>query len=542
MAFYARFHSFSKRINSTKRPPTTASGGVWATLIELKDSTNLLAPVIALKHTPDEGEKNPLKYNYCFIEELNRYYWISEWTYERGLWIASLDIDVLATWQPEIGESVQYVSRASNARIGRISDNFYPAMCGFTRQSTTFESPFNSELSQGTYVIGLIGGGENAAGVSYVTMTSLEYKTFFNYIFSDDFFEKIGEDPTLKAEINPMQYIAGITWYPFLGLPGELTFDAYLGWWDTNRGMRAVSSGTKWTTSGTFPLVRHALAESRGEYMNCAPWSRYTLYFYPFGIIPINTDATFDNDTVRYTIEVDVINGDALLTLYNGAIKFEEVRAKIGVQISLANIYRDEHQLSYLYENQQYQAAVGELTDMSITAKMVSTAAGDLTKGFLGAVGGAAVGGAGFGAIAGLTGVTQLVANAAELSFKRDINAETMSKNANISVLDIKSAMVPQLRMTGTNGSAAMYSQNPMIVAEYLTPTQADPEHVGYPCNGMYKIGELGGYIKCMHSDFTAPATSTELYLIKNYMETGFFYEIDEVSSQLEEGEMNVSE
>ena len=51
-----------------------------------------MAPVIKL----DIGlDNSPSGYNYAYIPDFNKYYYVSEWMFEERLWVAYLEEDVL---------------------------------------------------------------------------------------------------------------------------------------------------------------------------------------------------------------------------------------------------------------------------------------------------------------------------------------------------------------------------------------------------------------------------------------------------------------
>lgn len=62
----------------------------------LRDQANILTPQIGLKTDVSQ-------YNYCYIPEFSRYYYIKEITqYRNNIWIINLKIDVLMSYKDEI--------------------------------------------------------------------------------------------------------------------------------------------------------------------------------------------------------------------------------------------------------------------------------------------------------------------------------------------------------------------------------------------------------------------------------------------------------
>ena len=95
------FYTFSKKENSTKRP--TGAGTVLS--CNIKSRSSIVNPFIELK-------TNPTAFNYCYIPSFNRYYYISDITFDSGLWLVTCRIDVLATYKTEIGNTSMYILRS----------------------------------------------------------------------------------------------------------------------------------------------------------------------------------------------------------------------------------------------------------------------------------------------------------------------------------------------------------------------------------------------------------------------------------------------
>ena len=76
----------------------------------MRDAVNILQPVIRLKHT------GTFNYNYCFVRELNRYYFITGYTVIDNTQIElRLRIDVLKTYEDAIMGATGTVIERSDA-------------------------------------------------------------------------------------------------------------------------------------------------------------------------------------------------------------------------------------------------------------------------------------------------------------------------------------------------------------------------------------------------------------------------------------------
>ena len=90
-------------VNKTLTNPTTIEG-------LMRDAVNILQPVIRLKHT------GTFNYNYCFVRELNRYYYITGYTVIDNTQIElRLRIDVLKTYEDAIMSATGTVIERSDA-------------------------------------------------------------------------------------------------------------------------------------------------------------------------------------------------------------------------------------------------------------------------------------------------------------------------------------------------------------------------------------------------------------------------------------------
>ena len=76
MAIDVNFYTFDKKPNSTKRP-----AGIGTTYkCNLIEPTSFTAPDIALA-----VPAKPTAFNYAYIPEFSRYYFIQDWAYSGGL-------------------------------------------------------------------------------------------------------------------------------------------------------------------------------------------------------------------------------------------------------------------------------------------------------------------------------------------------------------------------------------------------------------------------------------------------------------------------
>ena len=88
--FTIRMYNFNKKLNSTKKPNVVGT----SFSCEMKTSSSILFPVVEIR-TSNNNRQIPL-YNYAYIQEFQRYYWIDDPLSER---------DILISWRKSPGLS-----------------------------------------------------------------------------------------------------------------------------------------------------------------------------------------------------------------------------------------------------------------------------------------------------------------------------------------------------------------------------------------------------------------------------------------------------
>ena len=461
MAVNIKFWQFAKKENSTKLPET--EGTEYSCLF--KEPVNLLNPFITLKHD------NPVGYNYAYINTFGRYYYVTNWTYERGLWYAELRVDVLASWKDEIGASEQYVLRSSHTWDSLIIDNLYPMNGTITHKQTTAENQWNSSLSLGSYVVGIINSDANNQGaISYYAFTDAQFKKLCGYLLGDpSSYLAIDEisDNLQKALFNPLQYVVSCKWFPFPVTGTEITTLKF-GWWEFEDCPCNRITFTRETSIYRFDIPRHPQALLRGGFCNLSPYSKYTLFFQCWGTIPL--DNSFLSTTVSFSCStnVDLISGAGILRILSKeGTEIAQYPATVGVDIQLAQI-----------NNNPLQMAV---TAVNTIPNVVSS--------FFGG---------------GLSGAVQSVANG---------------------IANVADATRPQMQISGANGSTIAFLFEPTLTAEFFNLAEEDVSDHGKPLCSRVVLNTIPGYILCENAHISAICTVTEQTEIVRYMNEGFFYE-----------------
>lgn len=454
-------YEFKKRENSTLRPDTSVTQKTHS--CQLKEKTSLLNPVLIF----DFGKKgNPAYYNYCYIEELgNRYYFINDWSYDRGIWIAECSVDVLASWKISIGNSTQYVTRSSYTYNGGVVDNAYPAIQPPTVEVVSANSPWTTNLNNGTYVISVINNDDGGIGSAhYYSMTQNQMNDFMSYMLGDSSYLGITEisEELSKALLNPAQYVTSCVWYPFSLSGGTSVSGVKFGWWVSDTSGKELSDTIHYETLD-FTLPKHPQAASRGVYLNKAPYSYYTLYFPGVGTISLDS-AQMTADTLTVSCAVDMVANQARLSLTCGNIISVQY-AQLGVPIQLT-------QLSQASNLSNIASGVGGLVKNAMTGNV----AGLISSGF------------------------NLIGSAVQVA-------------------------APEPTTIGSNGSVVSLAYRPQLKCVFYQLVSEDNADLGRPLCQAKVISSVPGYIEVLHADVALTGTATENQRIKSYMESGFFYE-----------------
>lgn len=172
MSFSVILYDFQKRHNSTRRP----EGGSWDISGVLRDGSSLITPTIAFEFASDFSPMNNsyhLKFNYAYVAKFARYYWITDWTYESGLWIAAMKVDVLATYRPQILAASAFVAYDESANTDLV-DSRMSLLTAKTIDSadSLFEKLGQNSTDGGVVIVMCTGRNSTAAFAlepSYIT-------------------------------------------------------------------------------------------------------------------------------------------------------------------------------------------------------------------------------------------------------------------------------------------------------------------------------------------------------------------------------------
>lgn len=501
MAFNVTFYNFSKKENSTAVP---ASGGTTYSCV-LKDGCSIINPVIKLDLGPASG--TPVAFNYCVIPDFNRFYFISDWTSDKGMWYGSLTVDALATYKTAIGAASEMVVRSSDEYDGRIQDNMYPMINNqifYSRDGSSsawwpvhriieIEGVSVDFVDRGEFIVGLLSYTDDDTslngGVNYIGFDYGGFAQFLAKIFGVSDLEV----PVLMGVKNVFQgvynltdtqaynlayvaenpytdYIDSITWMPVTSHFGDHTLqDLYFGPNVIRVAYRSVDVKEMvdftWSTSD---IPKHPQSAARGSYLNLPPYSEYSLVLPRAGRVNLDPVLLGDYSTLTVDLHIDQVTGQGLYQVYAGDGAY--VRHLI---------YMD-------YVPIGVTVKIGTNKAVGTSLGIVSTAIGGVQQLLSG----------------NIAGVLQSIGS---------IERERQSPGSG--------------RIGESGGYNGVYPGYPTLQSHHLYVTDEDNDHNGRPLMRVRTLSDVPGYIVCQHGDIDVACTDSERSAIKRFLEGGFFYE-----------------
>lgn len=468
MAINCKLYNFSKRHNSTKIP-----GEIQATETQcvLKDNIGIVNPSFIFSFSSATNVSN---YNYAYIPEWGRYYFIEEWSWGNGRWFADMKSDPMASFRDEINNSEHYILRTSSGIDPYLSDSLYPtrAGCRIEKQTIRFECKPNwqADITAGSYVIGIINSESGAVGsVSYYVFNNDDFRELCGKMLSDPEYLDIEQAELSyslqKVLFDPFQYIVSCKWFPFKYPGGETQEYIDIGWWRFAANCKPVSASAQAEYVLRFPVIKHPQEDLDKRYLNYTPYTACKIFIPTFGEIDIPPELVYEHsEDFPVTIYIDAISGRATAVMGENGV--------IGIRYS----------------------------DFGVPIQLSST---NFTNGYLGKWGGLATG--------AVSAASALLPK--DGVFSDAGIAANMFVAANMSVSSI-----------GENGGVSTFAIAPYIKYIYTEIADTDNSEMGSPYCGTRQLSGMG-FVICAHGDFESSATPGEYEQIKQYLESGAFIE-----------------
>lgn len=512
--FEIRLYKFNKKPNSTAIPSIVGSRYNCS----MKTVSSLLAPVIDIADTKGTGEI-PL-FNYAYIKDFDRYYFIDDVSWSQGIWSISMHVDVLASFRDDIMNSRQYVLRsASNANL-YLPDMVYTTYVDGShyRKSAVVNtvyryrpldgtwisaSYFDRTISDGCVCIGVVTG--TLTGITYYTMSTSAFQTFLNKAFNltpsnmSDL-----QTGTANAVFDPIQYITYVRWFPVAPLATtkdpEVTSISIgaepVTFTDMTDLPRQWSGGTVQRFRFNVSLPVHP-DSTVYPYLKMSPFSEYSLNFQPFGNIPLDSTKLMGYDSVTCQWDVDYCTGTCRLNIFAGgtdsdALIYTEV-ADYGVVLPISTLKMD------------WKAG---LAMSAMTWLKTNTLMGSSDEPVL----------------------RQLIAEGSVSQADLDAAGVTIG-NTNLldKIMDATGAALGTVATKGTAGSFLSYNAGgPYVSLWYLKQTAHDNDRYGSPLCRNTRLDQLSGFCLCSNATVTFSTKnpiSNEQNSIFRYLNSGVYLE-----------------
>lgn len=534
---------FAKKENSLAKPSPSDVGVVLN--IELKDGCSVVNPIIMVntKTQQLQDDVNPVfTYNYCYIPEFSRYYYIDDWVYNPGLWVAHTHVDCLSSWRKDILDSYLFIMRSTRDSNWQL---LYNTNLLDAKYPTTAEQPVyrRSEYGnpyankEGMYVVGIVSSGAAEGTVTYYCFTTAGFRDFCYKLFTYST-GWLNIDPSeisenlQKALINPFQYVLSCVYLPIDEYDVSnysSTYTINFGWWSITTAYYAYTLSTKFNLryNTSLPIPKHPDTSWRGNYLNLSPYSIYTLRYYPFGTINIDTEAIASYDTLYMTTDLDLCTGKAILNIFVDGFgnPIRTIEAMVGVQIPTASLQTNFNEIATGKSAMLAAgaAAVGTVVEVAQNVKANHTTANiDDGLGYAKVISRGPLGRNG-----GISQNVPTVWETAKSNLGNAIREATSDiKQTLADILSSTLAASTTAEIQGMQGVGSQYEvQTLTLSGRFLPVAPEDFEHTGRPLMAYRQVSSLSGFAVAKEADIEIPCTDRELKTIKAYLEAGFFVE-----------------
>lgn len=474
-----RLLTYSKFLKSTAQPPWTEGAYEERDFI-FKNDTSVNRPVLVLTNT----NNRIFQYNYCYIVELNMYYFIVDKKY---LTNSNIEItcrcDALATAKPYILASTAFVTHAA--------DNYNPYLKDERIQPTaeleSFSSnnSFASEISEPTgsadyhYLLTVLNGQESEpeqalrSGIKHYVVSD-NVMTYLVSRLVEDGESVIGgvkqifadaKDSLLKLQVIPWSLSA----LRRNGLIGSGTSEIFLGSYGTGQ------NGYVMDASATYQVDDFVSIPSRpNDFTRVEPYCEAKIHIPLIGTFDLSLAELADTSNIYFRYICNIASGKATCILWKGNPIITDSSVKI---------------IGSYDGNVNADVPLGYATSSNPTGLLaggVSLAAAALGTGAL-TLGGIA------GAVA---------------SFSSYFTKQASVVNAfggNSSAYDNKSLSVYLMKRG--------LSENPEVLRQLY----------GRPCGKILTIGTLTGFVKTSEFKLQAPLNRELIEEVESLMDSGVF-------------------
>lgn len=486
MIMIVQLGNTSKRKNSTLQPTLTKSVNCI-----LKDGCSILDPVLIF-----ERANITHTYNYVYIADFGRYYFVTDIQYINAQIVYYCQVDPLASFKTEIGASSHYVLRSASDSDGSITDNIYPV-----KSTQTYIEQQLQTFSGHSYVLGVASNG----GINYYVCDGTSIPSLISYLFSDTYATAcLGiysiANTQMKMLLDPLQYIVCFKHFPISvtnlinGLPNSTISTVATMSIPVGLATATATGGNGFyqligpyfdldcTVTQNITLQHHPDILTRGRYLDLYPYSECYLVT-PGGSFQLDLNTlgnAYDvSGSISVTMKIDLASGYTVLRVYNNPLADNPGEVTDICQASF-NLSVDMPVVQLVSKG---------VNNVSILADTVGkTLSGFLAGGDIGA---------GLGLIGG---VADGIGDAIE-------------------------GKIPKVNMVSGNGGFNYAYRGIRIQYIFHDIVDTDVAEFGSPLCKVKTLNTLSGFILCKGAHAEITGTDNERDQIEEYLNSGFFYE-----------------
>lgn len=538
-------YKMNKRSNSTKQPDAGAISSSVSINALLLENTSIINPTLIFQQ-PANDNVNLNLYNYAYISDFGRYYFITNITHDtNSIYTIYLATDVLASFRTSIRNSSQYVVRSSSSSDDNIVDTLYPTK-PFSTYSNAFGSNtynqgdvhrlitsnneesigsifyFNYGLQYPTNAVcfGVI--GSSGVGANYYVATESNFIDFMTNVFAlipSDMGSMADGVKKLLVDLN--QYIVSVVLLPVMPHSsnlGSLQSSVRLGSYTVNCTCYSFTPGADYETyflKTDLSLPQHPNIATHSYYA-MPPYSRYTLDFFPMGSVPLDTAKLYGRTTINVMWSIDYVTGMAIfrvgyfgqsLTPSTFVTLYTDV-CQVGIPIPLSQLKVDTatgfglsiaSAVSSFMKNQQTNQP--PILD---TASNVINNWGQSARDFISA------------AVRMISGDKRKMVPASE-SERQSIIGNVFDGNTNVldQIIDYAGNIFGQVYTKGSTGTYTnLIAGRPSVRGYFIDQCDTDNARFGSPLYQIKTLSTLSGFCICKNANIQ---TFSETHLPLNH-------------------------
>ena len=472
------FGSFSKRRNSTKQP----SGLSDTRNVKLKETTSFDAPTFIIS-----GDD----FNYNYAQWNDRYYFITDIrSVHNGLTEIDCIVDVLATYKSYIMNTTAYVIYDSVANT-ELPDNRLPMKTTKTVSAATAACPL--VVDGGCYILSLT-GSNGTTGIYKVSASELSNLVDDMQYILDDIFDVYNNPPAQPTYTNDVAenikiaanyFVDDLKWRldclrkPITQIFGsgnipqnirECKFIPFnIG---TTYGATPVYLGTFETQQSLKKLQTDTVVRSTSvsipwqatDFRRRSPYTELYIYIPYIGMIRLSSENLIGQSSIKVDYAISVRDGSIICTLSSGSEIIGQYPGNVGISVPVG---------------------ISNLNAAKV-AQSVLTGIGALATKNIGMIG--------------------------------------------MSALNFADSVTPNYTcIGGLDGLAGIATNQNITCYTVFHDTIAAPNQnlqvIGSPSMCSKSLGSLSGFCQCTDAHVEAPAMASELEMIDNFLNSGFFIE-----------------